>query len=97
MKLLEGQINELIAIKKNELKHYKEEIAANAEAWGNIEETALLENPDFWDELDDLTPYMTPKQVDRFLNEVRLAVLTAVALEIRKSNPLLAAAFDATK
>jgi len=97
MKLTEEQVSQLIAAKKNELKHSKEEIAANAEAWGNIEETALLENPEFWDELDDLTPYMAPKQLDRYLSEVRLAVLTAVAREVRRTNPLLAAAFDATK
>ena len=97
MKLTEEQVSQLIAAKKNELKHSKKEIAANAEAWANIEETALLENPEFWDELDDLTPYMTPKQLDRYLSEVRLAVLTAVAREVRRTNPLLAAAFDATK
>lgn len=101
MKLTDTQVNELIAtmksyLNKNELSS-KQSIGAVG-GWcdpRHIED--LVCDKDLWDELNALEAYMSPKQASRYTDEISLEIYKVVAREARKSNPLLAAAFDATK
>lgn len=101
MKLTDTQVNELIAtmkscLKKNELSSQKTVGAIGS--WcdpQHIED--LVCDKDLWDEYNALEAYMTPKQANRYTDEISLEIYKAVAREVRQSNPLLAAAFDATK
>ena len=101
MKLTDPQVNELIAtmksyLKKNELSSQKVTNAIGS--WCDpqgIED--LVCDKDLWDEFSALESYMSPKQASRYTDEISLEIYKAVAKEVRQSNPLLAAAFDATK
>jgi hypothetical protein len=100
MKLTDTQVNEVIATMKNRLKDElsSQKTAGAIGSWcdpQNIED--LVCDKDLWDELNALEAYMSPKQASRYTDEISLEIYKVVAREARKSNPLLAAAFDATK
>lgn len=99
MKLTEAQVNELIEEKKAWLAENAEEIAENAEAWSRIKEHDIMRSGDtgLWDELGDVCDYITGEQAERYTEEVWFEIYKIMAAAVRKSNPLLAAAFDATK
>lgn len=92
MKLTDTQVNELIAAKKRNLK------TGSIGSWCDPQhvENLVCDN-DLWDEYNTLESYMTLKQANRYTDEISLEIYKAIAREIRKCNPLLAAAFDATK
>ena len=100
MKLTDPQVNELISAKKNYLKKHvsSQKTTGSIGSWcypQYIED--LVCDKDFWDEYNAFEAYMTPKQANRYTDEISLEIYKAVAREVRQSNPLLAAAFDATK
>ena len=101
MKLTDTQVNELIASKNSNLKKhwFPSNKATDAVAnWchpENLED--LVCGEDLWSELNTFEAYMSTKQVGRYTEEITLEIYRAIAREARKSNPLLAAAFDATK
>ena len=99
MKLTEAQVNELIEEKKAWLAEKAKEITESAEAWSRFEEHDIMSSGDtgLWDELDDVCDYITDKQSVRYTEAVWFEIYKIMAVAVRKSNPLLAAAFDATK
>lgn len=99
MKLTEAQVNELIEEKKAWLAENAEEIAESAEAWSHIEDNDIMSDGEnaLWDELEDVCHYITDKQSVRYTEAVWFEIYKIMAAAVRKSNPLLAAAFDATK
>jgi len=99
MKLTKEQVNELIEEKKAWLAEKAKEITKSAKAWGNIEEHDLMRSGDtgLWTELEDVIDYVTPAQAQWYTQETWFEIYKIMAVAVRESNPLLAAAFDATK
>ena len=101
MKLTDSQVNELIATMKSYLNKHELSSQQSIGAIGSWCDPQGIEDmvcdKDLWDEYDALESYMTAKQASRYTDEISLEIYRAVAKEVRQSNPLLAAAFDATK
>ena len=99
MKLTDSQVNELIATMKNRLKDElsSQKTAGAIGSWCDPQHIEDLVCEDLWDEFNALYDYISLKQANRYTDEISLEIYKAVAKEVRQSNPLLAAAFDATK
>jgi hypothetical protein len=99
MKLTDTQVNELIATMKSRLKHElsSQQVTGAIGSWCDPQNIEDLVCEDLWDEFSALHDYMSLKQSNRYTDEISLEIYKVVAREARKSNPLLAAAFDATK
>ena len=99
MKLTDTQVNEVIAAMKNRLKDElsSQKTAGAIGSWCDSQHIEDLVCEDLWDEFSALYDYMSLKQANRYNDEISLEIYKVVAREARKSNPLLAAAFDATK
>ena len=100
MKLTDTQVNELIATKKRSINKdiSLQKTTGSIGSWfdpQHIEDLVCDEH--LWDEHNALERYMTPKQASHYTDEISLEIYKAIAREARKCNPLLAAAFDATK
>ena len=99
MKLTDPQVNELIATMKRRLKDElsSQKTAGAIGSWCDPQNIEDLVCEDLWDEFSALHDYMSLKQSNRYTDEISLEIYKVVAKEVRQSNPLLAAAFDATK
>ncbi len=101
MKLTDTQVNELITATKSRLKKQVLSSKKTINAIATLCDPQSIENAvcetGLWDELNTLEPYMNPKQVNWYSDEVSMEIYMAFAREVRNSNPLLAKAFDLTK
>ena len=100
MKLTDTQVNELISARKKSIQGDLETelIDSAVDAWCDPQGLEnMVCDTDLWDELNALDAYMSPKQSNRYTDEIRVEIYKAIVREVRQSNPLLAAAFDATK